>query len=146
MSSRIPFPQADNIYKLLIYLFDISEIEVPKELSSMSIEEMVPRQEHYYKSALEFLGLVKGDSPTKEGRLLITASIPNMLRLLALRILLHEPFSSYFHSRDQRVVDEYLRDVEKLSESTIHRRKQTVISWINWIDHVVGKDKEDERS
>lgn len=138
MKNIYPFPQADDIYKLLIHLFSISNTSVPEELSSMSVEKMVPRQVSYYISALEFLGLLKNGLITDEGKIIVNSSIKVMLRLLALRILLFEPFSAYYHSRDKDVIKNYLLVKLGLSESTVMRRTQTVVAWVNWIDQVIS--------
>lgn len=144
MKTSIPFPQADNVYKLLIFFFRIAEAPVPVELMDMSVDEMVPRQESYYKAALEYLGLLHNGTVTKEGLHLLNSDMQVMLRLLVLRILLKEPFANYYHYRDEKVIESYLSEQEALSESTVYRRKQTVMSWIAWIDHIVNKgDKND---
>jgi hypothetical protein len=139
MKSKIPFPQADNVYKLLIYLFELNDKEVPIELQSMSIENMVPRQESYYKSALEYLGLIEGQKITDEGLYVVNSTVPVMLRLLALSILKHEPFSIYYHFRNDQQIQNYLMVQEGLSESTANRRLQTVISWVRWVDQITKR-------
>jgi hypothetical protein len=139
MKNVYPFPQADDIYKLLIHLFSLSNTSVPEELSSMSIKEMVPRQVSYYIAALEFLGLIKNGWITDEGTIIVNSSIKVMLRLLAFRILLFEPFSSFYHSRDKAIIKDYLLGNLGLSESTVNRRTQTVVAWVNWIDQVISR-------
>ena len=139
MKSKIPFPQADSVYKLLVYLFELNNREVPVELQSMSIENMVSRQESYYKSALEYLGLMKNNELTDEGSYIVNSTVPVMLRLLALSILKHEPFSIYYHTRNEQEIQRYLMSDEGLSESTANRRFQTVISWVRWVDQITKR-------
>lgn len=139
MKSKIPFPQADNVYKLLVYLFELNNKEVPLELQSMSIENMVSRQESYYKSALEYLGLMEHDELTDEGSYIVNSPLPVMLRLLALSILKHEPFSIYYHTRDDQQIQRYLISNEGLSESTANRRLQTVMSWVRWVEQITKR-------
>jgi hypothetical protein len=144
MKTSIPFPQADNVYKLLIFFFRIAEAPTPVELVNMSVDEMVPRQESYYKAALEYLGILHNGDVTKEGLHLLNSDMQVMLRLLVLRILLKEPFANYYHYRDEKVIESYLTEQEALSESTVYRRKQTVMSWITWIDHIVNKGEKND--
>jgi hypothetical protein len=144
MKTSVPFPQADNVYKLLIFFFRIAEAPVPFELLNMSVDEMVPRQESYYKAALEYLGLLHNGAVTKEGLYLLNSDMQVMLRLLVLRMLVKEPFANYYHYRNEQVIESYLSEQEALSESTVYRRKQTVISWISWIDQIVNKGDKDD--
>jgi hypothetical protein len=144
----IPFPQADSFIKVLDLLRLLSENDMTVEEISTNFD-FDPRQASYYLSAGQYLGIFEKRNKTQNyGLTLLGKKISNLktkyknLEIVRL-ILQHDIFN--------KVLQKYLEDakpvlkdeVKKImvlsgvynveNESTIHRRSQTVIRWIDWI-------------
>lgn len=147
---RIPFPQADNMKRLinlleLLYTNDMTKEEIT------TTYDFDPRQTNYYTDAGRYLGVIDKRREnenivyflTDEGKRLFNMNL-KLRQLKFVELILK-------HSAFNKVLKEYFK-VEKMpeksdiveimkksnlyrigSEETFKRRAQTISSWINWI-------------
>lgn len=153
--STYPFPQADNVQKLL-ELHGL--LQVPQTLEDIaSFLEFDIRQASYYCNALGFLGLATRREDSKWRRrelpssgpttgLIRTEPIPE-LRLVHAMLNI-PPVGQVFMEGNRYARGSFstehaisrLRQSDwgsSLSEQTISRRAKTVVSWCRWIDSQV---------
>jgi hypothetical protein len=141
-----PFPQADK-FERVVDLLALLKTENLRATFITSNYDFDPRQTNYYTSAGKYLGLIAGNYEeyriTKLGVSIMKLSHKAKYLYLAKTILSHKAFN--------KVCAEYLnlgvrpsgdvvlslmkssglRNVE--SDSTLRRRSQTVVSWVEWI-------------
>lgn len=147
---RIPFPQVDNMKRLinlleLLYTNDMTKEEIT------TTYDFDPRQTNYYTDAGRYLGVIDKRREnenivyflTDEGKRLFNMNL-KLRQLKFVELILK-------HSAFNKVLKEYFK-VEKMpqksdiveimkksnlyrigSEETFKRRAQTISSWINWI-------------
>jgi hypothetical protein len=146
----VPFPQADSF----IRIFDLLGLLYAHE--SLSKEQITTnyafdaRQTDYYTNAAIYLGLVEKRrereagilySLTEEGKRVY--ALPARARRLALAraVLVHRVFSRtlrlYFNNSERPSVQSVVKIMEderiQITSSTMPRRAQTVLAWIDWI-------------
>jgi len=139
---RIPFPQANDIYKVLYYFFSVVNYKIPEYLSFVEFA-ISDRQVSYYKNGALYLGLLNHDkTPTKEGKFFLDCSKSILLRLTVLMILKKKIFSNYYHNRDDVLTIELIKKNNNLNLITAKRRLNTVKAWIKWCDIIVEFDNE----
>lgn len=148
---KVPFPQADDFERVI----DITEFVAsePRSVDDIASNyEFHPRQADYYFSAARYLGLgevVQGSDGTKYrqvtklGQQII--SLPYAMKRKALaELVLQIPAVREIYllkidhgvladmKEAERIVAENT-EFEGISGSTIHRRSQTVMSWVRWL-------------
>jgi len=135
VNTKAPFPQADKFDKVLAMLTDIgTQGMVGKKELALNFD-IVDRQIDYYFNALNFMGLVDSDREniwlSKCGREI--AGLPHMKKLWEMaKIIFSEPI---FNLALKEGVDAVTNDLFVrwgVRGSTIHRRKKTVRSWIEY--------------
>jgi predicted transcriptional regulator len=148
--ASVPFPQADSftrIFDLLGLLYANESLSKEQITTNYAFDS---RQTDYYTNAAIYLGLVQkrreqGSSVeyllTDEGKNIY--SMPARARRMALArsVLKHRVFSralrSYFDNSERPSVSsvvEIMRDERiQITSTTMPRRAQTVLSWIDWI-------------
>lgn len=145
---KIPFPQAD-VFEVFI---DICETLFKRGSLSrgtiMEVFNLKPRQYSFYKSAGEYLGLIKSNHlnlmELSEKGLGIFAFEEKEKKLGIVRLILqHKPFYEVFsiYVDEKRVPNkEEIFNVLKRnviynidSDVTLKRRSSTVYNWIKWI-------------
>ncbi|MCK8826921.1 translation elongation factor [Natroniella acetigena] len=150
---EIPFPQADSFNRVLDLVKSL--YEKPLSIEEISTRyDFDKRQAQYYSRAGMYLDLIKSEDSrlklSKLGRKIITMRRKKKNLRIVESILEHEIFYKVFKLCLKRstliskkdVVDIMLANKEKLynisSESTIRRRAQTVLKWIEWILDLKG--------
>lgn len=134
----VPFPQVDR-FETVLAMFNIvvREEEISKELLLLDFD-IVPRQINYYSDAMKWMGLVEVKNGiirlTTEGRAIATLSHAEKLKRLA-EIIFSEPI--FNHALRNRAIDPPAQLFERWgcdSETTRHRRLQTVRAWIKYFE------------
>jgi len=147
--SKIPFPQADDFRRVidllgLLYVSNLSQPEITLKY------QFTVRQTQYYAAAAIYLGLVQkyrddGSVNYKlsdDGKSILAKPAKKKYLAIAEKILQHEVFyktmAHYFDKSERPTlahVEQIMQNAELIidAETTIHRRSQTVLGWVNWI-------------
>jgi hypothetical protein len=151
--ANIPFPQADNfgrIVDLLTQLYDAKGALSKDQITNN--QAFNPRQTEYYTQAANYLGLVQKRRDKERERAIvydltqrgakIIAQHPQ-LRNLALvecmfeRRVFNEAFQLYLKQYEKPSKEQVVEIMEAarlgISGTTIPRRAQTVLHWIDWV-------------
>jgi len=152
---EVPFPQADSFARIV----DLLGLLVASELSAADITtnyDFDKRQTDYYTSACRYLGLVERKrtesgtaySLNRSGRGIMAQRHKKKSLLLVERILQHKVFYDALQLCLKRGEPPEREDVYKImkscgvynvqQDSTLRRRAQTVIRWIDWILELQG--------
>jgi hypothetical protein len=147
--SKIPFPQADSLFRVIDLLSLLFEHSLTREQVTMKYE-FDPRQTNYYISACDYLELIERTgniNGEREYQLSRDAKIIMALRYkqknLAIvrkifeRPVFHKAFQFIIQNSvlpDKKEICNVMRSANlRISEATIERRSATVLSWIDWI-------------
>ena len=136
----IPFPQANDIYKIIKFVDNIHS-PIPQGRFSNIELEVVPRQISYYKAAAQFLGLLESNKTTDLTKLIFDLDNNILFVAVVNLILRHKVFGMYYQSRNHLVVEEYLTHVYKLNQTTATRRLSTVKKWVEWCDIIIKENE-----
>ncbi|MGB4491716.1 MAG: translation elongation factor, partial [Halanaerobiales bacterium] len=156
---NIPFPQADNFYRVLDFLRLLYNSDHTKDELALNYEFDIhtERQYDYYINAARYLGLVdkyrdkESDEVlfrlTEKGRNIMSQSRKMRYLMVAESIMEHEVFyramGVYFTKKKLPVKKEVIdimkdsRLIYDYNDSTIERRAQTVLKWLEWIVSLV---------
>lgn len=136
-------PQADTlglVVKLLATIWPSGKLSKAAIASELGID---PRQVEYYKQAARILGFVRSSSQrlefTAAGKELMSSTRRPERTALLQNAVRHTPIISQL-VRDRRPeelsgyhVQRFLKRNTSLARSTIHRRAQTILSWIHTV-------------
>jgi hypothetical protein len=144
-------PQADDFNKVLELLTVInSGLDTAQDIADYFGFE--PRQSYYYAEAAKFLGLIcdEGFQLTERGTQFLRTP-PKDQQLLAAKLLINSELfrrlisvarRKGYYAKDDVV--QAILDVGKYNLTTSNRRKQTVMSWSNWLANQIGCFREQE--
>lgn len=135
----IPFPQANDVYKILKFVDNLLGNKHEKTFSTIS-EDYVPRQQMYYKTAAQYLDLLRGVKPTQWAQKVFALEPSFIFTATVHSILSHEVFYKYFITKSSSDVVEYLKRVYQLSDTTAKRRLSTVKKWIEWCEIIIKEN------
>lgn len=147
---QIPFPQADSFLRVIDLLGQLMENELTAEMITINYD-FENRQTSYYTSAIMYLGMAdkRRDGRTTTyflndfGRQIMGKQYKEKYLAIVRQILKHEVFNKAL-----RKYFEYASPVTKAdayeimktcyiynvnNESTLDRRAQSVVKWIEWI-------------
>ena len=137
--TNIPFPQANDLGKLLL-LIDKYHYSSKKELLFL-LELNTERQYDYYINAAIFLGFIKKENKkkrlTKSGMVVSGESSNFKKERFILEILKHPLIKSLVFNYEEKSVFEILEkfnNFKKLSTTTKNRRISTINGWVKWIN------------
>ncbi len=155
-TTHIPFIQADRFDRVISLMEQLSRTED----GCMTTEEVtqfmgtVQRQAAYYPAAGEYLGLFTREN---RGTTALTPIARNILKLgrrdrqleLAKLMFKHEVFHVLFGRAFKTGAIPEIAEAEKVmldlnvcnAGSTVHRRAQTVISWLRWIMSMIDEEE-----
>lgn len=140
MNNSIPFPQANDINKVITLVQAGDEIIGDKEKAKEVIDVGTPRQVSYYLSALQYLKYLGQNKKLTERALGLKESRAKLVMDIYNQLLGDKLFGKAYHifKKIGKVnVDEVTRDLKienhKLSESTLRRRASTIRSWVEWM-------------
>lgn len=143
----IPLPQADTFGRVV----NLCEILNEHSMSKSDITEQYAfneRQADYYANAGRYLGIIDKNgrgmySISMAGRNILSMSWKNRQLALCERILSHKVFSEaltlYFSTghmpgiTDITAIIQHSDISRPIRGDTLHRRSQTIQSWLNWI-------------
>ena len=139
----IPFPQADNFYRVLDFINVLSNTSMTiKEISEFY--DFVSRQGNYYASAARYLGFAYktngGYKLTQLGENLVNMDYKSKNLCVVKAILSHRPFYEAFKQflekgkvNNGEIVKLIFELSPRIGLNTAQRRSQSVISWVRWI-------------
>lgn len=142
MNNNVPFPQANDMEKVVKLVIALSENSLINDKTAMKeiINVTSERQVAYYLSALLFFGYITHDKTiTKKANQLGLNEIElrgDIYNQLMGNPIFSKQYQVYFKSKKVDL-DSIKNDVSKsklhLSDSTIHRRASTIKAWIEWM-------------
>ena len=140
MNNTIPFPQANDINKVITLVQAGDEIISDKERAKDIIEVGTIRQVSYYLSALQYLKYLGRDKKLtshaielKDSRDKLTNDIYQQLLNDRLFGAAYKEFENTKKVDVKWVVENLKRENTKLSDATINRRASTIRSWVEWM-------------
>lgn len=140
MNNNVPFPQANDMKKIIKLVMSGEDIIRDKEKAMRVLEVNSTRQVAYYFSALQFFKYLTHDKKLTEEVRHISKNEHAVKLNIFKKLLETESFNHYYEEfKCQRVVEintikEHLRKTKQgLSESTIERRASTIKAWVEWM-------------
>lgn len=148
MNNSIPFPQANDINKVIALVQAGDEIIKDKEKAKDVINVGTPRQVSYYLSALQYLKYLGQNKKLTERALKLQNSKSELVSDIYNQLLEDKLFGKAYHDfkvtgkvNIDKVTSDLKKENQRLSESTLRRRASTIRSWVEWM---YGIDKENE--
>ena len=148
MNNSIPFPQANDINKVIALVQAGDEIIGNKEKAKYVINVGTPHQVSYYLSALQYLKYLGQNKKLTERALKLQNSKSELVSDIYNQLLEDKLFGKAYHDfkvtgkvNIDKVTSDLKKENQKLSESTLRRRASTISSWVEWM---YGIDKENE--
>ena len=139
-TNNITFPQANDIYKVVKYVDNITFDYLRNELKRVSMD-FVSRQKQYYEQAARYLGLIKKDrEPTELAIHLFKLDKNELLINIVQLILKNEIFLHFYLNRDESAIIDLLIEKYAFSLITAKRRLSTVKAWIKWCDIIIEEN------
>ena len=146
MSYMIPFPQADDIQKIFV-IINLSDESVLKDNEQLGIVlgNITERQVSYYLAAARYLGIINLSGNKRQYsdfglKLRMMNSTKQEMEIIS-KILIDAAFNkvyiywSMYGEQDIEDVENIIRELHpEYSDAIYHRRAQTVISWVKWIN------------
>jgi len=148
MNNSIPFPQANDINKVIALVQAGDKIIENKEKAKEVINVGTPRQVSYYLSALQYLKYLGQNKKLTERALKLQNSKSELVGDIYNQLLEDKLFGKAYHDfkvtgkvNIDKVASDLKKENQRLSESTLKRRASTIRSWVEWM---YGIDKENE--
>lgn len=148
MNNSIPFPQANDINKVIALVQAGDDIIENKEKAKEVIKVGTPRQVSYYLSALQYLKYLGQNKKLTERALKLQNSKSELVSDIYNQLLEDKLFGKAYHDfkvtgkvNIDKVTSDLKKENKRLSESTLRRRASTISSWVEWM---YGIDKENE--
>lgn len=148
MNNFIPFPQANDINKVIALVQAGDDIIGNKEKAKEVINVGTPRQVSYYLSALQYLKYLGQNKKLTERALKLQSSKSELVSDIYNQLLEDKLFGKAYHDfkatgevNIDKVTSDLKKENQRLSESTLRRRASTIRSWVEWM---YGIDKENK--
>lgn len=148
MNNSIPFPQANDINKVIALVQAGDEIIKDKEKAKEVINVGTPRQVSYYLSALQYLKYLGQNKKLTERASKLQNSKSELVSDIYNQLLEDKLFGKAYHDfkvtgkvNIDKVTSDLKKENQRLSESTLRRRASTIRSWVEWM---YGIDKENK--
>ena len=141
MIMTIPFPQANNLGKILM-LVTLFQTRTKEEIKT-ALKISTKRQYYYYCYASVFLGFMKIESKrfhlSNEGKIISGEKKDYQKERFILYLLKNVLIRKILFNLDEntnlnKILDEQFDSFRELSEATKKRRISTIKSWIRWIN------------
>lgn len=142
MNNNIPFPQANDMSKVIKLVMADEEVLNDKDKAMALIQVGTSRQVAYYLSALLFLKYITHDKKFTDLARSIKASEievkKNIHGQLLSNVIFKEYYLMFFDTKkiDVSIIKKSLledKGNKKLSESTLNRRSSTIKAWVEWM-------------
>ena len=143
--SEIPFPQADNPFKVIDVIGIVADCKTADDETLADFMDMVSRQGAYYGNAAAFLGYIKMIGGwwrlTKQGESFQQLTSSQRTRALADTILALPVFEYAAEHvaimgdvpRDKDTASIIQENDDRVNETTAMRRAKTVNSWVDMV-------------
>ena len=148
MNNSIPFPQANDINKVITLVQAGDDIIEDKDKAKEVIKVGTPRQVSYYLSALQYLKYLGQNKKLTERALKLKNSKSELVSDIYNQLLEDKLFGKAYHDfkvtgkvNIDKVTSDLKKENQMLSESTLRRRASTIRSWVEWM---YGIDKVNE--
>ena len=148
MNNFIPFPQANDINKVITLVQAGDDIIDDKEKAKEVINVGTQRQVSYYLSALQYLKYLGQNKKLTERALKLQNSKSELVGDIYNQLLEDKLFGKAYHDfkvtgkvNIDKVTSDLKKENQRLSESTLRRRASTIRSWVEWM---YGIDKVNE--
>lgn len=139
-NTRIPFPQANDVYKVIKYVDTLVDGYHQKSLDHITLE-MVPRQISYYKAAAKFLDLMDDKGPTEISYFLFRCDRRLLFSGMVKQILDHKVFYDKYLGKDKEGLIQDLIQYYAMNETTAIRRYSTLSKWVAWCDIIIRENQ-----
>ena len=140
MNNSIPFPQANDINKVITLVQAGDDIIEDKEKAKEVINVGSPRQVSYYLSALQYLKYIGQDKKLTERALKLQNSKSELVSDIYNQLLEDKLFGKAYHDfkttgkvNIDKVTSDLRKESQRLSESTLRRRASSIRSWVEWM-------------
>ena len=140
MNNSIPFPQANDINKVITLVQAGDDIIEDKEKAKEVINVGSPRQVSYYLSALQYLKYIGQDKKLTERALKLKNSKSELVSDIYNQLLEDKLFGKAYHDfkttgkvNIDKVTSDLRKESQRLSESTLRRRASSIRSWVEWM-------------
>ena len=142
--NEIPFPQANDLGKILILIENIKYCNSTELKKRMILSQN--RQLDYYKSASLFLGFLKKNRNSHElttsGKKILRANDNYKITVFIVELLKTPLIKALVFNLKEEKISKLLnkfQSFKKLSPSTKNRRVSTIKSWIKWLNNNIKK-------
>lgn len=139
-NTSVPFPQANDLYKVIKYVDLLVEGYHQKSLINVKIE-ITPRQVSYYRAAARFLRLIDDNGATEIADFLFKCDRPLLLSGMVKLILDNSVFFEYFWSKDKERVLPMIKEIYGINETTANRRFSTLENWVKWCEIIIEENE-----
>lgn len=142
MNNNIPFPQANDMSKIIKLVLADEEVLNNKDKAMEIIQVGTVRQVAYYLSALLFLKYITHDKKFTELAKSLKNNEIDVKRNIHSQLLSNEIFKEYYlmfydaKRVDIAIIKKSLLETntkKKLAESTLNRRASTIKAWVEWM-------------
>lgn len=140
LNNNVPFPQANNMKKIIKLLMIGDSVLANKEKTMEIIKVNTTRQVAYYFSALQFFKYLTHDKKLTDNALAIVGNEEAIKKDIYNQLMNNELFRKFYEDFlgtrkiDINKIKDYLKNSKsELSESTINRRASTIKSWVEWM-------------
>lgn len=145
--NSIPFPQANDVNKIIKLVMSDELVLIDKQRASVVIGVTTIRQVAYYLSALMYLKYLTHDKKFTDRAKAIRNNEMNLKKDIYKQLMENEMFSiPYKNYRTVGIVNvddiklEIAKSDLKMADSTINRRASTIRSWVEWM-YTIDKEK-----
>jgi len=142
MNNNIPFPQANDMTKIIKLVMADEEVLNDKEKAMGLIQVSTARQVAYYLSALLFLKYITHDKKFTDSAKSIKDNETSIKKDIRSQLLKNEIFKEYYLMFFQtkkveiNIIKKSLLETKgnkMLAESTLNRRSSTIKAWVEWM-------------
>ena len=142
MNNNIPFPQANDMTKIIRLVMAEEEVLNDKDKAMELIQVSTARQVAYYLSALLFLKYITHDKKFTDSAKSIKDCEIEVKKDIHAQLLKSEIFKEFYlmffetKKVDVSIIKKSLLETKenrKLAESTLNRRASTIKAWVEWM-------------
>ena len=142
MDNNIPFPQANDMSKIIKLIMASEEVLSDKEKAMALIEVSTARQVAYYLSALLFLKYITHDKKFTDLAKSVKIDEQKVKENIYQQLNENDVFKTFYIKfyKDKKVDVGVIKTTlleeknsKKLAESTLNRRASTIKAWVEWM-------------
>lgn len=134
-----PFPQANDIYKVIWLVDSKHEQKLMRSLDFIDMR-VTSRQLEYYSNAAQFLGLLSNGVLTQLAKSIFSLNKNQIIQKIAMLIKESIVFKNYFENNDRNEIIGLIKKIYGYSDSTALRRFVTVKVWIEWARKILKEN------